>query len=191
MRTPPARRGASRADQGSQDTVANTVQHRAVDLTVPTPDLIEPVIGYRQWRLHDGALWSPYFEMRWRRGVNTAHCAAPGSHPEGAPAHACSCGLHAWYRPCPRLGSAAASDLVAGAIVVWGAVELHPTGLRAQHAMVVALALPLASRAKRRRVCEVASALEVAAVPARRLAAAARACVRPVARTLVPPRRAR
>jgi hypothetical protein len=165
------------------------VPHDAVDLAVPAaPDLIEPVIGYRQWRLRGGALCSPYFDMSWRRGVNTARCAAPGGHGEAAPGHACTCGIHAWYRPCPRLASAATGDLVAGAIVVWGAVELHPTGMRAEHAMVVALALPVVSRTKRRRVREVASTLEVPAVPARLLAAAALACGRPIGRALVPAR---
>jgi hypothetical protein len=167
------------------------VPHDAVDLVVPiVPDLIEPLIGYRQWRLRDDALWSPYFDMPWQRGVNTARCAAPGAPAHGAPAHACTCGIHAFYRPCPRLASATA-DFVAGAIVVWGAVEMHPTGLRAQHAMVVALALPLASRAKRRRVQEAARTLEVPAVPTHRLAAAARECGRPVGRALAPARAAR
>jgi len=165
------------------------VRHRFLDLAAPVaPDLIEPVVGYRQWRLRDGALWSPYFEMRWKRGVNTARCAADRVGPHVAPAHRCTCGIHAWYRPCPRLASAGTADLVAGAIVVWGAVELHPTGMRAQHAMVAALALPVASAAKRRRVRAVAAALEVPAVPARRLAAAALACGRPVPRSLVPRR---
>ena len=151
------------------------------------PDLIEPVIGYRQWRLRGDALWSLYVDTPWRRGTNTARCAAgAGDHDEAAPGHACTCGIYAWYRPCPRLASAVTSDLVAGAVVVWGALELHPTGMRAQHAMVVALALPLTSGAKRRRVRAAASALEVPAVPARRLAAAALACGRPLPNALLP-----
>jgi hypothetical protein len=54
--------------------------------------------------------------------------------------------------------------------------------------MVVALALPVVSRTKRRRVREVASTLEVPAVPARLLAAAALACGRPIGRALLPAR---
>jgi hypothetical protein len=53
-------------------------------------------------------------------------------------------------------------------------MELHGTGMRAQHVMVVALALPLTHGAKRRRIVSIADALEAEAVPARRLAAAAR-----------------
>jgi hypothetical protein len=67
----------------------------------------------------------------------------------------------------------ATSELVAGAVALWGRVELHAHGIRAQHAMVVALALPMSWGAKRRRLVAVADALEVPAVPARRLKATA------------------
>jgi hypothetical protein len=62
---------------------------------------------------------------------------------------------------------------VGGAVALWGRVELHAHGVRAQHAMIVALALPFSWGAKRRRLVEVANALEVPTVPARRLKAAA------------------
>ena len=54
-------------------------------------------------------------------------------------------------------------------MALWGDVELHPTGLRAQYATIIALALPLARTAKRRRVVDVADSLEVDVVPAREL----------------------
>jgi hypothetical protein len=136
------------------------------------PDLVEPLIGYRQWRIDDGALWSPFAAYRWVRGVNTARCGRDADHPELPPGHECTCGLHAWYRPCPRLGYAT-PDLVGGAVALWGDVELHPTGARAQYAAVVALVLPLSRTSKRRRLMEIADALEVEAVPARQLTAAA------------------
>jgi hypothetical protein len=136
------------------------------------PDLVEPLVGYRQWRLHDGTLHSAFVEYEWRRGVNTARCDVGVGHPDRAPGHGCVCGLHAWYRPCPRLGYAT-PDLVGGAVALWGEVELHPTGMRAQHAAVIAVVLPLAHTSKRRRVIEVADALEVDAVPARHLTAVA------------------
>jgi hypothetical protein len=62
---------------------------------------------------------------------------------------------------------------VGGAVALWGQVELHAHGIRAQHAMIVALALPFSWGAKRRRLVRVAHALEVPTVPARRLKAAA------------------
>lgn len=135
------------------------------------PDLVEPVIGYRQWRAIATTLWSPFVAHRWVPGVNTAHCERAG-HPDPAPGHDCQCGLHAWYRPCPRLGYAA-PDLVGGAVALWGEVELHPTGLRAQYAAIIALVLPLSRASKRRRVMAIADALGVDIVPARQLTSAA------------------
>jgi hypothetical protein len=135
---------------------------------VEAPDLIEPLIGYRYWRLQDDALCSPFVAFRWERGMNTARCAVDPGHLDPPPAHDCACGIHAWYRPCPRLGYAT-PDLIGGAVALWGAIELHPTGMRAQHAAVVALALPLAHTAKRRRVLGVAASLEVETAPARQL----------------------
>jgi hypothetical protein len=135
------------------------------------PDLVEPVIGYRHWRIDDGALWSPFAAYRWVRGVNVARCTLDAGHPE-LPGHACTCGLHAWYRPCPRLGYAT-PDLVGGAVAMWGDIEVHPTGVRAQYATVVALVLPLSRTSKRRRLMDIADALEVDLVPARQLTAVA------------------
>jgi len=139
------------------------------------PDLIHPVVGFRLWRLEEGALWSPYFRERWSRGRQTATCRATSGreHAGPSPAHTCTCGIYAWYRPCPRLASACNADLVGGAVVLWGLMELHATGMRAQYATVVALALPLSHGAKRRRILAVADALEVLTVPARELRATA------------------
>lgn len=150
------------------------------------PDLIHPVVGFRLWRFEEGALWSPYFRERWSRGRHTATCrAASGQRHAGpSPAHTCTCGIYAWYRPCPRLAYACTTSLVGGAVVLWGLIELHAGGMRAQYAMVVALALPLSRGAKRRSILAVADALEVETVPARELAAAAGAHGAPVPREL-------
>jgi hypothetical protein len=153
--------------------------------TAYAPDLVEPLIGYRHWRLEHGSLWSPFGEHRWTRGVNTARCALGAGHLDRPPGRTCTCGLHAWYRPCPRLGYATA-DLVGGAVTVWGEVELHPTGLRAEHAAIVVLVLPLSHTSKRRRVLDVADALEVDAVPSRQLTAAALQHGRPLASRMAP-----
>jgi hypothetical protein len=153
------------------------------------PDLAEPVIGYRQWRVCDGALWSAYADDRWERGLNVARCSVPGAgHPEAAPGHDCRCGIHAWYRPCPLLASPSTSAFVAGAVALWGELELHHDGMRAQFGMVVALVRPVLSRSKRRAVLRVAEALEVEAVPAHRLEAVALRHGAPIPRTLRPRR---
>ncbi|MFL5861786.1 MAG: hypothetical protein ACJ780_13565 [Solirubrobacteraceae bacterium] len=130
------------------------------------PDLITAVIGFRQWRIVGTELWSLRADDHWHRGVHTAHCSA---HAHAAPANGCTCGIYAWYAPTPRGASALTPDLVAGAVALWGQIELHAHGMRAQNAMVVALALPFSRGGKRGRIRAAAAALDVPAVPARRL----------------------
>ncbi len=148
------------------------------------PDLITAVIGFRQWRLCGDELCSFRAAERWHRGVHTANCP---EHAHQAPANGCTCGIYAWYSPTPRGASALTPDLVGGAVALWGQIELHAHGMRAQHAMVVALALPFSRGAKRRRVRAAAVALEVPAVPARRLKAAALAHGDVIPRGMRPP----
>jgi hypothetical protein len=148
------------------------------------PDLVSAVIGFRQWRLRGDELWSFRAAERWGRGVHTAHCAA---HAHAAPANGCTCGIYAWYSPTPRGASAMTPDLVGGAVALWGQIELHAHGMRAQHAMIVALTLPLSWGAKRRRIVAAAAALEVQAVPARRLMATALAHGDVIPRRMRPP----
>jgi hypothetical protein len=76
---------------------------------------------------------------------------------------------------------------VAGAVALWGQIELHAHGMRAQYAMVVALALPFSWGEKRRRILAAADALEVPAVPARRLKSAALEHGKLIPRTMRPP----
>ncbi|MGZ4272510.1 MAG: hypothetical protein ACXVRP_01980 [Solirubrobacteraceae bacterium] len=152
------------------------------------PDLIDPIVGYRQWRLAGGTLMSLFNDTRWRHVELTARCDGGDHHPECVPDHQCSCGIHAYYEPCPRTASAVTRDLVAGAVVLWGTVELHGTGLRAEHARIVALELPLWVGAKRRGVVELADRLDVPAVAHRGLRAVAHRHGVPVHASLRPPR---
>ena len=151
------------------------------------PDLIRAVIGFRQWRLRGSGLWSLRADDRWERGVHTAYCQSEPGHDEPAPHNGCTCGIYAWYSPPPRTASVWTSDLVAGAIAAWGQVEAHAHGMRVEHAMVVALALPFSWGAKRRNVVAAARALEVDAVPARRLLAVAREHGETVPHAMRPP----
>ena len=132
------------------------------------PDLITAVIGFRHWRLRDSELWSMRATERWEPGLQIAHCDDP-RHDTPAPANGCTCGIYAWYEPPPRGASLATPDLVAGAIAVWGQLELHAHGMRAQYATIVALALPWSRGGKRRRLLNAARAFGVPAVPTRRL----------------------
>jgi hypothetical protein len=85
------------------------------------------------------------------------------------------------------MASAGTPDFVAGAVAVWGRVEVHATGMRAEHARIVGLEQPLTYGGKRRKLDIVAEHLSVPVVPHSRLVAVAMAhglpldpCLRPV-----------
>jgi hypothetical protein len=136
------------------------------------PDLIVPLVGFRQWRLSGGAVTSVYDGAAWPGGYLTAQCDR-GHSPGEVPAKDCSCGVYAYYDPCPRTASAATEDLIGGAVIVWGRIEAHIYGMRGEHARIIALELPLSRGAKRRTVIETAERLGVPAVPHRALKARA------------------
>jgi hypothetical protein len=113
------------------------------------PDLVEPVVAFRTWRVAEGELTSPYLPQRWGPGPVEARCVRgdPDRFRHAAdlltaehvsPHPACRCGIHAYLRP---RSAVAGIDFrrVLGIVVVWGLVELHPEGLRAQFAQVRAL----------------------------------------------------
>jgi hypothetical protein len=143
-----------------------------IDAFATAPDLIEAVVGFRQWRLGPGGLLSLHCAEPWPSATLEARCLH-GRHPDrAAPVQSCCCGIYAWYQQTPRLASAGTADLVCGAVVMWGQIELHATGMRAQHARIVALALPF-GRNKRRALVEVADRLGVLALPHAAVARAA------------------
>jgi hypothetical protein len=137
------------------------------------PDLAWPVIGFRQWRLVGGVLKSMFVAGDWLAAEQHARCYAGRHDGTVVPAKECSCGIYAYYDPVPRMASAGTRELVAGVIVLWGQLELHPTGMRGEHARLVALELPLSRGRKRGELAAVAERLAVPVVPHRRLRAAA------------------
>ena len=136
------------------------------------PDLAVALVGFRQWSLANGILTSVYDRAPWPDGSITALCDR-GHNPEQVPAKDCSCGVYAYYDPCPRTASAATPDLIGGAVVVWGRIEAHIYGFRGERARIVALELPLSRGRKRRAVIEAAERAGVPAVPHRSLKAVA------------------
>lgn len=152
------------------------------------PDLIDPVIGFRQWRLSEGRLCSPFSDVRWDEVVVDAVCPLGAHGPEDVPAEGCSCGIYALYEPCPRTASTATADLVAGAVVVWGTIQLHANGLRAASCRIIALELPLSRGRKRTDCAAVAEALGVPAVRHRELRPVAGQHGAPLPAALRPPR---
>ena len=132
------------------------------------PDLAVALVGFRQWRLASGELTSVYDGACWPAGCLTARCDR-GHDDQEVPFKECSCGVYAYYDPCPRTASAGTPDLIGGAIVVWGRIEAHMYGMRGKHARVVALELPLSRGRKRRAVIGASERLGVPAVPHRLL----------------------
>jgi hypothetical protein len=177
------------------------------------PTFSECVVGYRAWRVGSGGLLWPLSDARraWQPGVNTARCncetglslsfewtlvdghrvleRAPA---HDAPADECACGLYSWRRPKRMWGSDdryVRGDLVAGAVASWGRVQVHETGLRAEHACIVTLSFPATiSEAARARLSGVAERYHVELVPLNELEVAASIHGSPLPDTLMPPR---
>jgi hypothetical protein len=155
--------------------------------TGPVPDLVEPVIGFRQWSVRGDRLYSPFHGDVWDDVELAASCESGTHHPTDVPAPGCECGVYAYYDQPPRSASAT-RDLVIGAVALWGQMRLHGAGMRASHARIVGLVLPPTNGAKRRRLVAAAAYLEVPAVPFRRLEAVAGGYGAPTPAAMRPPR---
>jgi hypothetical protein len=115
------------------------------------PDLIEPVVGFRRWRLVGERLTSPFIPLRWEEPVVHARCYPANrsllfgegwlDEPHEAPHPDCRCGIYAWHE-LPSPGPVPDPDRVFGVVALWGRVEVHADGMRAQHARIAALGLP-------------------------------------------------
>jgi hypothetical protein len=113
------------------------------------PDLIEPVVGFRNWRIYDGGgLSSPHLPVPWPGRVLHAECRRFErvehllEEPHRAPNAACGCGISAYYSP---TGDFSRVDFrgVSGIVTVWGTIDVDHDGMRAEHARVEALGLYL------------------------------------------------
>lgn len=134
--------------------------------------MVVPLVGFRQWRVSTGWPTSVYDGASWVDGRLTAVCER-GHGPAEVPDKECTCGVYAYYEPCPRTASAWTPDLIGGAVIVWGRIEAHAYGMRGKHARIVAFELPLSRGRKRQVVIEAADRVGVPAVPHRLLAAVA------------------
>jgi hypothetical protein len=136
------------------------------------PDLIAPLVGFRNWRVIDGVLSSPYAPLSWREPVVCARCLRERHR---APAPGCDCGISAYHEPDLRFSSVDFRG-VSGIVSVWGHVEVHEDRLRAEYARVEALAMhPRWSMRQRHAVTAVAAELGAELVDLREQAEAARA----------------
>lgn len=134
---------------------------------MPAPDLAVPVVGFRAWRVIDERLTSPYIPVRWEGRLMHAACFPANRNlvfgqgwlgeEHASPDPRCRCGIYAYHRPqrAPYVGE---FEWVAGIVSVWGRVEVHRDGLRAEHARIEALSLqpgwPAARVKRTRRMAE-------------------------------------
>jgi len=102
------------------------------------PDLIEPLVGFRNWRVEGDALASPYTPVVWREAVMCARCLHGGGH--RAPHPSCGCGLSAYREPQTRFATVNFRG-VCGIVSLWGRVQAHTDHVRAEYARIEALAL--------------------------------------------------
>jgi hypothetical protein len=160
------------------------------------PDLAEPVVGFRAWRVVGGRLLSPYIPCRWDGSVMHAECWPANrtlmggrgwlAEPHDSPHPACQCGVYAYHRPGVQTYYGE-WEWVEGVVALWGRIEAHREGLRAEHARVEALARPPASEVGRRaRVEAIAASLRCDVVAREDLREAAARYGRPLPTTLLP-----
>ena len=101
-------------------------------------------LGYRVWKIKDNAL-VPLFEgPAWRPGKNLAYCQKAAHR---APALDCHCGFNAYHDLKDAYQEAQASqrnlkNLVIGAVLAKGHLEIHHSGFRAEEAQVIGLWSP-------------------------------------------------
>jgi hypothetical protein len=108
-------------------------------VTEHAPDLIEPIVGFRNWRIVDGALTSPYAGTAWHEALLCARClSSDGAH--AAPSPGCDCGVSAYHEPQLRFSKVDFRG-VSGIVTLWGRVEVHPDRMRAEFARIEALAI--------------------------------------------------
>ena len=118
---------------------------------ISAPDLIERVVGFRKWRLQAGELQSPYVRIPWREPVAHADCHRSSltgvlfeqhwlEEAHESPHPTCKCGIYAYHEPKSRPPMTYLRS-VWGIVTLWGRLEVHRDGMRAQPARVEALAL--------------------------------------------------
>ena len=148
------------------------------------PDLIEPIVGFRNWRIFQtgpaaGALSSPFLPVSWAQRVVRAECRSWRSAddllrtPHTAPDPDCGCGIRAYRAPTSEF-SKVDYRAVSGIVTLWGRIEIDRDEMRAQLARVEALGIYRRwSRRQQEAVREVAASLGVDLVDLHELGVAA------------------
>jgi hypothetical protein len=112
------------------------------DEGIEAPDLIDPVVAFRNWRIVDGRLRSVYEPVFWLDPMQRADCRAEhrGHPPHDAPASGCTCGIYASHQPDYQFPTVDYRG-VSGIITAWGNIEVHADGIRAEWVQVEALSI--------------------------------------------------
>jgi hypothetical protein len=170
----PARRGSAvglLAAPGQLDSVA--------------PDLIAPVVGFRNWRIMRegptrGELSSPFIPIAWTEPVLRAECRRFEcaedllEAPHAAPEPSCACGICAYHTPTADFSKVDQFG-VSGIVTAWGRIVVDGEGIRVEQARIVALGLNSRwTRRHQRAVMGVADRLGVDLVDLSDLGAAGR-----------------
>jgi hypothetical protein len=106
------------------------------------PDLIEPVVAFRKWRVVDGRLRSLYEPIYWLDPLQRASCRAANrdNPPHAAPHSGCTCGIYASHEPDYEFPTVDYRG-VSGIVTAWGNIEVHDDGIRAEWVQVEALSI--------------------------------------------------
>ena len=113
----------------------------------------DPVVGWRVWRLRDGALHSWKLDYIWEPGSHHASCLVATLSPlrptcAVAPGRGCTCGFWALWDPVRALRKARREQVmlpsgfgsVVGVVLGWGMVAIHgDEGFRCEHASIACL----------------------------------------------------
>ena len=160
------------------------------------PDLIQPVVGFRKWRVVRDHLTSPYIPLRWDEPVIEARCFPANrslmfgagwlEEPHAAPHPHCQCGVYAWHR-LPPFAAIPDPDRAFGVVALTGRMEVHEDGMRAERAAIRALGYaPNLGARHRETMRSIAAGLGVELVTEDSLPEAARHFGGPVPAELLP-----
>jgi hypothetical protein len=148
------------------------------------PNLIEPIVGFRNWRIFRtgpaaGELSSPYLPVSWSESLVRAECRRWRSpedllrEPHAAPHPDCGCGIRAYPAPTSDFAKVDYRG-VSGIVTLWGRIEIDRGEMRAELARVEALGVYRRwGRGQRDAVRHVASNLGVDVVDLHELDVAA------------------
>jgi hypothetical protein len=160
-------------------------------VALDAPDLVAPVVAFRDFRLADEGLSSLRAGVVWRERTLRAVCLPQSVDDFARPPHEspepdCGCGIHVRFASSDR---AATVDWrgVPGIVTVWGRIMVGASGMRAEYARVEALgAYARWTRRQRDGVSSVAQELGVDIVDVRQLPEAAARYGSPLPPALIP-----